>query len=510
MGNLRRSWVFRTFLPAVTLAMLCFGSLAQVAYCVTIISPRPHAVLSGTVQVKAQSEPEEQFSYAILIIDAEGRSMTNEQPIRFELDTTRYANGNHLLRVDLADAVGTLSTSRMIPVVIRNGGKGVPLKFTGYLAKPDQPVATAAPSPVVPASPVTQTAPSQPTTVNAATPAVKPAVPSQPITAKVSAPPVKPAAPTAVTPTAPATATKPSFSAATPAVTTSPATQPKLSAPATKPTVAQQPLATPPAQHPVLTKQTPATKPVLVTEQKVTASPTAVQPKLATITLPASKPRAEAVPTATTTATMPTMTPKKQAAIAVGTPKAAKTPVATKAVPTDNRILEMKITPATPPATKHVLIVPVLVSSPVASTPAPVPVTRRAVRGSELTVVLDGKPLLCSAAPFVHQGRTMVMLRALVENTGGSLEWERGRKQATATIDAHDYTFTIGKDIALVDGKPTAIGHAVLLVANRTMVPATVWRDLMGGNLEFNPAFGSVNLRSRATQPGATQARSAQ
>lgn len=505
MGNLRRSWVFRTFLPAVTLAILCFGSLAQVAYCVTISSPRPQAVLSGTVQVKAQTEPEEQFSYAILIIDAEGRSMTNEQPIRFELDTTRYANGNHLLRVDLADAVGTLSTSRMIPVVIRNGGKGVPLKFTGYLAKPNQPVATTAPIPAVPASPVTQTAPSQPTTVNAATPAAQPAVPSQPATAKVSAPPVTPAAPTAVTPATPAATTQPSFTAATP-----PTTQPKLSAPATKPAVMQQPVAAPPAQHPVLTKHAPATKPALVTEQQITASPTPVQPKLAAVALPAAKPRAEAVPTAATTATMPTITPKQQAAIAVGTPKSAKTPVAAKAVPTDNRILEVKITPATPPATKHVLIVPVLVSTPVASTPAPVPVTRRAVRGSELTVVLDGKPLLCSTAPFVHQGRTMVMLRALVENTGGSLEWEREIKQATATIDAHDYTFTIGKDIALVDGKPTAIGHAVLLVANRTMVPATVWRDLMGGNLEFNPAFGSVNLRSRATQPGATQARSAQ
>src|SRR5690349_11829058 len=121
MTNPRNRWALRALLSSITVtASLYLGFLAQPAQAIQIISPKPKATLRGTVQVLATPTAEEQFNYAMLLIDASGQNLTNLVPIRFQLDTTKYEDGQHNLQVELSDGYSTVARSKPIPVFILN------------------------------------------------------------------------------------------------------------------------------------------------------------------------------------------------------------------------------------------------------------------------------------------------------------------------------------------------------------------------------------------------------
>ncbi|MHB0939277.1 MAG: copper amine oxidase N-terminal domain-containing protein [Armatimonadota bacterium] len=281
---------------AVLLLLYGFPALA-----VTITAPKQDSKVKGTIHVSATpGQGEEGFAYAILLVDSERQSVSNVQPLRFDLNTADLSNGPHLLQIQLSDLAGLLAKSKTVRIIVANP---------------------------VPGSVVTAPAP-----------AVKP----------VSPPAPKPAKP----------ATKPS-----------------------------KPVAAPPAQD----------------------APTAI-------------------------------------------------------------------------------IVPVIPAAPAA---AP-----RPVRGAELTVVMDGKPLMLSVKPIIQRGRAMVLLRPLIEAMGGQLGWDAEKKQVVASVEGRQYTFTIGENAVQVDGTSMPIDRPAMLLADRTVIPITIWRDIFGGTVEYNALYGSISLSS--------------
>ena len=144
---------------------------------------------------------------------------------------------------------------------------------------------------------------------------------------------------------------------------------------------------------------------------------------------------------------------------------------------------------------------------PVAATPAAPPAAApRPIRGAELAVVMDGKPMAFAVKPIIDRGRAMVLLRPLIEAMGGQLGWDAEKKQAVATIDDRQFIFTIGESVALVDGASTSIDRPAVIIADRTVIPITIWRDVFGGTVEYNPVYGSISLGSPRKQimPGPT------
>jgi hypothetical protein len=343
----RRLSLPRTIVSLASAALLLLWGMP--VYAVSIIAPKPNSQVKGTVRVSAAPEKgEEGFAYAILLVDNEQLSVTNVQPLRFEVDTTDFTNGAHLLQIQLSDLAGLMSKSKTVRIIIAN-------PIPGAIVSTPKP------------APVTST--------------VKPEVksaPPKPVTLVVQAPP----------------APKP--------------------APAPKPETA---------------------KPVPVSPKPVAPAPAPPKP-------------------------------------AVATPKPAPQPPKTVVVP-------IETAPAVP--------------APTAAVPRP-------IRGAELTVVLDGKPLLLSVRPIIERGRAMVLLRPLVEAMGGQLGWNPVKKQAIATIDGHQYSFTIGESAVVADGASTLIDRSCYIVSGRTVVPITIWRDLFGGTIQFNGDYGCISLNSRPKQ----------
>lgn len=281
------------------------------ALAVSITAPRPDSKVKGTVHVSATpGQGEEGFSYAILLVDNERLSVSNVQPLRFDLNTADLSNGSHLLQIQLSDLAGLISKSKTVRIIVANP---VPGSIINTLVKPE-------------------------------------------------------------------------------------------TAPAPKPVA-----------------KTPAPKPAPATPKPAAAPPT----------------------------------PKTPTAIVV--PIAPATPVAPSAVP-------------------------------------------RPIRGAELTVVMDGKPLMLSVKPIIERGRAMVLLRPLIEAMGGQLNWDAINKQVVATVSGRQYTFIIGESAVLVDGSSMPIDRPAILLADRTVIPITIWRDIFGGTVEYNPVYGSISLSSPRKQ----------
>lgn len=150
------------------------------------------------------------------------------------------------------------------------------------------------------------------------------------------------------------------------------------------------------------------------------------------------------------------------------------------------------------PATNAPSVAP---AKPAAATPATPPAAApRSIRGAELTVVMDGKPMAFAVKPIIDRGRAMVLLRPLIEAMGGQLGWDAEKKQAVATIDGREYVFTIGESMVLVDGASTPIDRPAIIIADRTVIPITIWCDVFGGTVEYNPVYGSISLGSPRKQ----------
>ncbi|OPZ85126.1 MAG: hypothetical protein BWY76_01543 [bacterium ADurb.Bin429] len=103
-----------------TLLILFMGRMALADPAVTITSPDAKSILSGSARVLGVATDANGLSYAILSVDAAGVSVTNAQPLRFELDTRAFPDGAHLLKVEIFDNGGKLASSPVVKVYFRN------------------------------------------------------------------------------------------------------------------------------------------------------------------------------------------------------------------------------------------------------------------------------------------------------------------------------------------------------------------------------------------------------
>lgn len=132
------------FAALIFTTAICTMLPAATAPSVRISSPKPKAIIYGVIPVVATINDISVFSYAKLSVDEVGKSLSNDNPVRFELDTTRLSNGAHKLQVAISDEAGLLALSPTVPVLVLN-----PAIY------PPNPIATTAPS----AQTVTLTAP---------------------------------------------------------------------------------------------------------------------------------------------------------------------------------------------------------------------------------------------------------------------------------------------------------------------------------------------------------------
>ncbi len=115
------------------------------------------------------------------------------------------------------------------------------------------------------------------------------------------------------------------------------------------------------------------------------------------------------------------------------------------------------------------------------------------------TMTVDGVETNLDAPAAIVEDRTLVPLRALVENLGGSISWNARTRQVTVKARGTTIVLTIGRNTATVNGKALAIDPknskvVPFVTSGRTMLPLRFVAENLGLRVNWNAKTRAVTL----------------
>jgi len=115
------------------------------------------------------------------------------------------------------------------------------------------------------------------------------------------------------------------------------------------------------------------------------------------------------------------------------------------------------------------------------------------------TVIVDGVRVVLDVSAAIFEDRTFVPMRALVEHLGGTIAWNAKTRQVTIEVRGTTIVFTIGKAMALVNGKSLAIDPknnkvVPVIVSGRSMLPLRFVAENLGFQIVWNAKARTVTL----------------
>ena len=111
---------------------------------------------------------------------------------------------------------------------------------------------------------------------------------------------------------------------------------------------------------------------------------------------------------------------------------------------------------------------------------------------SEIKILLNEKQLKTDVTPIIENGRTLVPLRAILEDLGAQVTWDAASRTATSKTDKYTLYVTIGstnvkrKINATNEVKNFTIDTAAKIKDGRTLVPVRFMAELLDKNVQWN------------------------
>ncbi|MCL2766724.1 MAG: copper amine oxidase N-terminal domain-containing protein [Peptococcaceae bacterium] len=112
----------------------------------------------------------------------------------------------------------------------------------------------------------------------------------------------------------------------------------------------------------------------------------------------------------------------------------------------------------------------------------------------EITVVIDGSPVIFDVPPRIVNDRTLVPLRAIFEELGATVEWDGNTQTVTATKDNTVVELTIGNNTPTINGEIVTIDQPGIIVDSRTLAPLRFVAEAFGGTVEWNGASRTASI----------------
>lgn len=95
-------------------------------------------------------------------------------------------------------------------------------------------------------------------------------------------------------------------------------------------------------------------------------------------------------------------------------------------------------------------------------------------------------------APVIADGRTMVPLRAVVEEIGGEIKWDGESREVTISKDGTEIKLTIDSTASFVNENEITLDSSPVIIDGRTFLPARFVMETMGYSVIWNSAEQSV------------------
>lgn len=447
---------------------------------VRIYYPAQGAKLRGPVEIKAEAEDNVGVELVYFYVDGRLHKMMMQAPPYTDLwDTSREADGTHVLEAVAVDAAENEARSAQVTVIVENHSMTLmPTAVNGDLpvgetstSQPTLPVAPSVPAAPPVTAPVPIVAATPPATVP---PAALPTVAmarstSQPLGPLAQSPDldrleVAPAAPPVMR------TSRPGEASAAVTLPTDASARPTLAA-TQKPAPVQ--VAAPPSAEGNRSTLTPVTGPaVAVASKAVEMRPiTVVSPS--PTTTPA--PRIAAL-------TRPELAPVPLAEAALATADSTPVPAARMLA----RLPDPGELDGLPPAART--------ATPAAVRTAAVPVAVAKVR--DIQIVFDGEVLTLRAAPETRRGLSVAPLREIFEHTDGVLYWFPVEKKVHAVNKSVDMKLTIGNPKVELNGETRVLEMAPYIKRGRTMVPLQFIAEALDVHITFDSQSGQILIAS--------------
>ncbi len=483
---------------------------------IRITSPKPGQAVAGETQVKVESDDPALVRYVIFLVDDVFKAMTNVQPFIYVWDTSRYLNGLHELQAKAYLSGGGEALSSRVEVMVDNPSGATAMRQPTRSAQaaatesaPAWPPARAG-QPTLPAPMHTESPTTAGPTVTVSEPElglpgtapfmsgtgelIRPPSPTA-ATESGRAQPVQIAAPAVEdVEAAPEVVEVEETAAASPppevAVSAAEAEPPALTAAAAEESLPAATAAAPEAPE----ARTPEPSPIEVALLPVEApAPMPVAPPVRSV--PESSP--EPAPAATAPAVVVSEPAASSAQIAMLPPRPVE------------RMPAPKLTAAPAPAEVVYVVKAGDWLWAIASEYGVHP--REIVRANGLTdasviqpgqrlviptttVYFDNRPLRGEVPTTIADGRAIVPFRPVIEEAGGSVQWEPVERRASAVARGHEIAVTAGSDQARVDGGQVAMGMPAALRSNRMVVPLRFLGDALDLALQYED--GIIHIAS--------------
>jgi len=126
---------------------------------------------------------------------------------------------------------------------------------------------------------------------------------------------------------------------------------------------------------------------------------------------------------------------------------------------------------------------------------------------TELTFTIGSKDYLVgktkkalSAAPFTRDARTLIPIRYVVEEVGGSIEWNQEAQETSITVGATNIIMKVGESTASVNGvvKPIDSTNPKVMSINvygRVFIPLRFVLEAINAEVVWNPYEKTVVIR---------------
>ncbi len=122
-----------------------------------------------------------------------------------------------------------------------------------------------------------------------------------------------------------------------------------------------------------------------------------------------------------------------------------------------------------------------------------------AVAYDGITVLVNGEPVAFDVQPQLIHGRTMVPLRAIFEELGVKVDWDKNTRTVTATRDDRVVISTIGSKTMHINDEEKIMDVAPTIVKGRTLVPVRFVAEAFDCYVEWDGGSRTVYVESDYT-----------
>ncbi len=115
----------------------------------------------------------------------------------------------------------------------------------------------------------------------------------------------------------------------------------------------------------------------------------------------------------------------------------------------------------------------------------------------DITVIVDGKTVSFDQPPVLHNGRTMVPLRAIFEAINATVDWYANTQTAIGKKGNDTVHISIGSDMLLKNGKVKYLDVPAMLPGGRTLVPARAIAESFDCDVKWDGTTKTVTITTK-------------